>query len=242
MEMKNALRVDTFQEWPNIIKEHCTALIKQVKTMESIPDDKPYEIDSSIEIGAVLGDPQRWEISLRRDLIEWYENCSERSYKYRQSALNYVEPILEVYKRNGSKQSNPPKNNEDFEKLYRCKETIYTNACKCNFYVCKDYCIMKTKKYYVAARSNRVRVITMSPWNHVNNETWIQDEQTWVFVRDVIMYIKVRLGLDEFPIEGIFVNFGRWQTQTATGERPPSSGHAHINIVLTEKTIQACKM
>ena len=175
MEMKNALRIEALEEWPKIIKEHCTVLIKQGKTMESVPDDKPYEIDSSIEFGAALDDPQRWEISLRRNIIEWYENCSERSYKYRQYALNYVEPILEAYKENGSKQPNPPKNNQEYmKKLYRCNETIYTNACKCNFYVCKDYCIMKTKKYYVAARSNGVRVITMSPSKHVNNETWMK--------------------------------------------------------------------
>lgn len=69
----------------------------------------------------------------------------------------------------------------------------------------------------------------------------MQKEDAWKFVWEVIEGIRAELNLDEIPIEKIFVNFGRWQSQCAGSERPPATGHAHINIVLTEEAIEACE-
>ena len=68
----------------------------------------------------------------------------------------------------------------------------------------------------------------------------MQNKEAWEFVREVINWIKTELNLDEMPIEKIFVNFGHWQSQ-CRGRRSPATCHAHINIVLTKKAIEACK-
>jgi len=69
----------------------------------------------------------------------------------------------------------------------------------------------------------------------------MQKIETWKVIWQVIDKIKNSLPLNELPIERIYINFGGWQSPVKTNQLEPGDCHAHINIVLTEEAIKACK-
>jgi hypothetical protein len=171
---------------------------------------------------------------LRQDPKKCYQKYGAKNQNNRKIYSNCAKRVIQEDKQYNSEQLNSPKENIYIQELYRCRE--------CGFYVYgSPYCIMKTDRYYAAVRSTGERVITVSPHDHYNNEEWVQKEETWETIRQLIDDIKRALKLKELPIEGIYINFGHWQSQAKNGRLPPSYCHAHINIVLTKNAIKACK-
>ena len=209
--------------------------------MESIGVGKPYEVDSSIEMRPMNGDLRRWRIFLRRDAVTCYRKYGRKSQNSRKNYVDYVRRMILDYKKDISEKLNKPIINRHTPKLYECSTSCGKSKVKCGFYVCKPHCIKKTATYYAAVRSNAERVITICPRGHVNNEGWVQTEEAWKAVWSVVHDIQVGLKLKELPIERVYINFGRWQSQAGNSGLTPSECHAHINILLTRRAIEACK-
>lgn len=164
----------SFGEWPSSITENCRVMMDHARKRELIGINQPYGCDSMLEIRPVYGNNQRWEMVLRKDPIQWYETCKKRFPKYQTYAKNYITKVLKECENSASEQPTQRKENVDLPKLYLCEEEICTDGNICSFYVYKDYRIKETDNYFAAARSNKTRIITISPRKHVNNEQWVE--------------------------------------------------------------------
>jgi hypothetical protein len=216
------------------MRDGCEILLVKARNEESIDASESYEVDSTIEIRPVNGNLKECKMFLSRDDMKCYRKYGEKNQKNRKIYINCAKRVIQEDKQYNSEQLNSPKEKIYIRELYRCRE--------CGFYVYESpYCIKEMGRYYTAARCTGVRVITVSPHDHYNNEEWVQKEETWKIVWKVINDIIDSLQLKELPIERIYINFGHWQSQTKNDRLRPRYCHAHINIVLTKKAIEACK-
>jgi hypothetical protein len=153
--------------------------------------------------------------------------------------IDYTKRVIKEQQKYDFKQSTYRGTGRNMYKSHKCKSKLH--KCYCKFSACKRHCIKATNIYYADARCNKVRIITLSPRKHYNNEYWVQTPEAWEAVRQVIDYIKKSLKLKKSPVERICINFGYWQSQAGSNGLKPEDCHAHINIVLTLEAINACK-
>jgi len=122
----------------------------------------------------MTGNPEKWEIRLRRDGIKCYQNYGTNNKKSQKKFIDYTKRVIEEHKQNSSKKLDDHEPYRFVPKLYECKEELKASEKQCNFYVCKPYCIIQTDTYYAAARFNKQRVIIVCPHVHENNEQWVK--------------------------------------------------------------------
>ena len=91
--------------------------------------------------------------------------------------------------------------------------------------------------FIVAARNDATPVITLNPVKHCSNDDYVVTSDAWQAVIQTLAHIKNQVKMDASPMSRIYVNFGRWMQQRVDD---PSrlDAHAHINIVLTRRTIE----
>jgi hypothetical protein len=230
--------VDSFEQWQHGMLEGCKILIEEAKKQESIDVNEPFEVNSTIEIRPVNGNSKEWKMLLSRDSIKCYQKYGEKD---RNIYINYAKRVIKEYKQDNSDQLNNPKESRDIPTLYRCEKHFENSTSQCGFYVYESpHCIRKTDTYYAVAKVTEERVITICPHDHDNNEDWVQKEEAWKIVWEVINDIIDSLQLKELPIERIYINFGHRQSQTKNDRLRPRYCHAHTNIVPTKKPIEAC--
>jgi hypothetical protein len=70
----------------------------------------------------------------------------------------------------------------------------------------------------------------------------LQLPEAWEAVIHVIHDIKIGCKLTKYPFESISTNLGAWQSQFRANGLKSGGCHAHINVVLTEETINASNM
>ncbi|KAI9137677.1 hypothetical protein BKA69DRAFT_872802 [Paraphysoderma sedebokerense] len=85
-------------------------------------------------------------------------------------------------------------------------------------------------RYYMASRRELVRELLVTPTEHVTNETFVTDVMVWQFIiRALRKELLVSGGLG---IDGIAVNFGKWESAQAM-DKYAQECHAHIHLHLT---------
>ena len=165
---------DELDEWPDIICEAAKVLITYVRNREEIDADQPFERDAVLEIRRSSDNHQQWIISLRENPIEWYKDQRIYNRNCKIDAKNYIDRITKESKRDGPKRPNRSKTSEGLSKLYTCGQLLPAGESPCDFFLSKDYSIMETDQYGVDARPSGIRLLTISPREHVNNETWMK--------------------------------------------------------------------
>jgi len=224
-----------------MLAKACRLLINEVKRKDSKNASQALNEDCTIEICPVSGNRRKWRPHIRRDGIKCYQNYGKKSKKNQKKFMDYATRVIKQQKLSIPKKLNNNLEYRYIRKVYECDKIFEASGETCKFCACEPYCIIQTGTYYACARSDDKRVITICPHVHENSESWVQKIETWNIIREVIDYITESLHLNELAIERIYVNFGGWQSQAYTRQLKPNDCHAHINIVLTEEAIKACK-
>ncbi len=238
--MDNELDASSFKNWPDMLAKSCGLLINKAKRKGSKNASQALNENCTIEICPMNENRRKWKIHLRRDGIKCYQNYGKKNKKIQKKFMDYATRVIKQQKLSSPKKLNNNLEYRYIPKVYECDKKFETSGETCKFYACEPYCIIQTGTYYVCARSDDKRVITICPHIHDNNESWVQKIETWNIILEVIDYITKCLQLNELAMEKIYINFGGWQSQAYTGQLKPSDCHAHINILLTEETIKAC--
>ncbi len=221
----------------------CGHLLNELKEIQSKLSNKSGYDKYQIIIHPIIKLSTLCEVFLRVCPLQWYNYEKGKDEHIEEKADYHIQQVnKEQYQNDGfDSGSKPDHSYKPLENYYECREEVLVYEKwkeRCGFYVKKGYCIYKTNEFYAAARFNGCPVITISPRKHCQNEEWLQTPASWHAVREVLQYIQNELGLNEFPLSRIYVNFGKWHSQIRKGR---VNGHAHINIVLTRAAIDACK-
>lgn len=156
--------------------------------MASVGEHHSYACKASLEMHSTHNNNRKWEIYLRRDLNEWYDEQRRKGISNLHNVWEYLDQIIKRYEHNNSEQSDRVKTSEKIDELHTlhtCQETI-SNGRKCGFFVSKLYWIIENDEYCVDASNIREQRLIVSPRTHVNNEKWVgfirifQDRRVYV--------------------------------------------------------------
>ncbi|CAF1106677.1 unnamed protein product [Didymodactylos carnosus] len=120
-------------------------------------------------------------------------------------------------------------------KLYQCNVSTKHNQ-RCSFYVCGCHHIHHGRfndlLYIVSSRPSYTPVIVINPIEHMTNERFCKNKNTWYVIEQTIMHVQQELKMNQYPLQGIYINFRQWMYK--------EDGHAHINLHLNQHAIDKC--
>jgi hypothetical protein len=220
--------------------QQCANIMYKFEEIESQYLNQSSYDRYQIELRRIRNDSSLCRLSLRVNIFSWYRLEAERDTNIEEKIDYYIQQLKEEYDDKEFLSSSKPCQNGHIENLWSCKKKVLVDGkwSDCGFSVPKSYCIYKTDKFYAFVRPNGLPIITICPIEHRQNEDWIRTPAAWKAVLEVLRYIQWTLRLSEAPFFRMYINFRKWHSQIRDGRY---DGHAHINIVLTSTTIDACK-
>jgi hypothetical protein len=214
--------------------EICARLLDTVKTSKC----SGYQI----VIRRIRKNSSHYQPYVRVDVVEWFNSEKGKGQVIEEQADYYIKQVENESEHNGvSSNSNSQKNSyKDLEDLWSCNKMVPVDGHwqPCKFYVKELFYVYGNGEFYAAARCDGLPIITICPIKHCTNEEWVRTPKAWKAIFEVLEFIEKELQLNELSFYEIYANFGIWHSQIRKGS---SSGHAHINIVLTSEVIEAIK-
>lgn len=124
-----------------------------------------------------------------------------------------------------------------------CGHGVHSTAlCKeCGVFYCHELLLPLPKHvvkqgWILSARNRRgeyTRDLLLVPTFHCLNEQMAKTNQFWQTLSSVLNFMRqycLKQGLQEDPIDSVYINFGLWETAQEANDEPC---HAHAHIVLT---------
>jgi hypothetical protein len=219
----------------------CGHLLKKLEEIELPYRPQPVYDGYQIELRRIRKDSPLCQVFLRVHPLQWYNLEKGKDEHIQEKADYYIQQVGQEHEDDGFRSDLKPDNSDKaLENQYCCSEQVqvYGQLQSCGYYVKKDYCIYETSAFCAVARFDGTPVITISPLKHCQNEDRVRTSAPWNAVIEVLDYFKNELGVSEWPLHRIYVNFRKWHSQVRNGHL---HGHAHINVVLTPEAIKACK-
>lgn len=217
----------------------CQCLNGKLKEIQSCYRNQSVYTGHQIELRPISKNSVHYHLFLRMDL--------EKCYKLERHNDKDIKPKIKTHINRIRNECNGASFSESTNRM-NCNSQQRPSPCtrlsgcekQCGFFVCDAHQIyMKDGTWYAAARCSGHRIITINPNQHCDNKQWLGKKETWALLCQIIHQLKTDLQLKKLPIERIFINHGCWQSQAATVLNPDDC-HAHANMVLTKKAIEAC--
>lgn len=99
---------------------------------------------------------------------------------------------------------------------------------------------LSTTEYAVFARREATRDILIQPRRHHSiNRKMAVDSRFWQFLFDTCRKVHQILGTERFPVIGVALNFGDWETRTSV-DKFAKDCHAHAHLLLTPEAVFKC--
>ncbi len=181
---------------------------------------------------------------LRVKLKEWIYMFEKYNKNYENELKAYVERIRSECEHQDDDFELSEPNRGIVKRIEICDTQINMidgTPKPCGFYEFKGYSIHEKHPFRATARCNGHPIITVYPVYHVNNTDWVREPDSWQAVIDTLIYSQHELHMDTLPLRRVYANFNKWHSQSKDSNRPPDTGHAHINIVYPREAIDKCK-